>query len=236
MNKLLFIKYYLLIILVIILTGNDVFSQSISPKLSPTIVKDQNDSIQDLKEKVANKVAEIRKKNNKATVGRVESISDNSFKIRTSNQSEFEVKLQESGLTKFFTISGNQHKEIDKENINEGDYIIVTGVVIDKTITANSVFVDQQYLTGSGKISELDSDKYLVKVLSSDKTAYSLSIETYTKQRMINIKTLDVEKIGFSKIKEGDSIHFVVKLNGSEKNNEYSAEKILIIPQEYFMK
>ena len=37
-------------------------------------------------------------------------------------------------------------------------------------------------------------------------------------------------------IKEGDTIHFVVKKTGTEKNNTYTAVKILIIPQEYFMK
>jgi len=70
----------------------------------------------------------------------------------------------------------------------------------------------------------------------ADKTVYTLSIETSTKQQIVNIKTLETERIGFSKIKEGDSIHFVVKVNGDEKNNEYSTEKILIVPQEYFMK
>ena len=45
-----------------------------------------------------------------------------------------------------------------------------------------------------------------------------------------------MERIGFSKIKEGDSVHFVFKISGDEKNNEYSADKILVIPQEYFIK
>ncbi|EKE14431.1 MAG: hypothetical protein ACD_12C00509G0001 [uncultured bacterium] len=53
---------------------------------------------------------------------------------------------------------------------------------------------------------------------------------------MINIKTLLKETIGFSKLKEGDTVHFVVKKTGTEKNNEYSAYKILVIPQEYFIK
>lgn len=53
---------------------------------------------------------------------------------------------------------------------------------------------------------------------------------------MVNIKTLDLERVGFSKVKEGDTVHFVVKKTGEEKNNSYSAIKILIIPQEYFIK
>jgi hypothetical protein len=46
-----------------------------------------------------------------------------------------------------------------------------------------------------------------------------------------------MEKSGFSKIKEGDTVHFVVKKTGEEKElNRYSAQKILVIPQEFFIK
>lgn len=241
MKKILLINYCLLTIilffLALILWKSEVFGQTATatPNLSPTAI-DQSDAIQDLKEKVANKVAEIRKKNNKAVAGRVISVSDNSLKVKTPDQNEFDVNLQESGLTKYYQISGSQQKEIEKENIEKEDYIIVTGVINDKIITANSVFIDQQYFSGSGKISEVDSDNYIIRVITADKTVFSLSIETYTKQRIINIKTLELERIGFSKIKEGDSIHFVVKVSGGEKNNEFSAEKALIVPQEYFMK
>ncbi|MDO9027431.1 MAG: hypothetical protein Q7U68_01010, partial [Candidatus Roizmanbacteria bacterium] len=64
-----------------------------------------------------------------------------------------------------------------------------------------------------------------------------------TKQFIVNIKTLEIERVGFSKIKEGDTVHFVVKKTGNPLrqladggNNNYSAIKILIIPQEYFIK
>lgn len=248
MKRMLFKKYlvssisYLVFLLLILNTlystlNTVVFAQTATatPNLNPTTV-DQKDAIQDLKEKVANKVAEIRKKNNKAVAGRVTSVSDNSLKVKTLDQNEFDVKLQTSGLTKYYQISGNQQKEIDKDNVEKDDYIIITGVIADKSVTANSVFIDQQYFSGNGKISEVDSDNFTIKVIASDKTVYSLNIETSTKQQIVNIKTLELERIGFSKIKEGDSIHFVVKVSGGEKNNVFSAEKILIIPQEYFMK
>ncbi|MCX6730950.1 MAG: hypothetical protein NTZ55_03815 [Candidatus Roizmanbacteria bacterium] len=53
---------------------------------------------------------------------------------------------------------------------------------------------------------------------------------------MLNAKTKEIESSGFSKIKEGDSVHFVVsKTNpgtGKEKNR-YDAVRILMIPQEF---
>lgn len=230
--------YYYIVILLIGVFSNSVIGQTttLTATSSPKLTSTEENAIQDLKEKVANKVAEIRKKNNKAIAGRVTDRSESTVKIKNSEQNDFNIKFQDSGLTKYYQITGAQQKEISSEDIKKDDYVIATGVINDKTITANSVFTDQQFLAGGGKISEVKADDYTIKVMAADKTVYTLSIETSTKQQMVNIKTLEMERIGFSKIKEGDSIHFVVKVNGKEKNNEYSAEKILIVPQEYFLK
>src|SRR3989338_3375927 len=179
---------------------------------SPTTVVDRD--IQQLKDKIGNKVLEIRKKNN--------------------NGEENQIKFDDT-LTKYFKITGAQKKEIKVDDIKKNDYAIVSGVVTDNIITANVVLIDEKFLVDSGKITEINKDNYNIKVLTSDKNTYSLDFETNTKQYMINIKTLLKETVGFSKLKEGDTVHFVVKKTGDEKNNNYSALKIMIIPQEYFI-
>lgn len=229
-------KYKILLFAVlIVLNTSNVFSQTISPTKIPTPTTKESGIIQDLKDKVANKVEEIRKKNNRAIAGVVIEVAGDSFKIKTPTDEDFEIILDEA-LTKYYQISGAQQKEIDKDIVEEDDYLIATGVIADKTITANSVFIDQRYITGSGKITEVDKDNFTIQIVSSDKSIFILNIETSTKQQIVNIKTLELEKVGFSKLIVGDSIHFVVKNTGSETNNEYSAEKILIVPQEYFIK
>ena len=204
----------------------------ISASSSPTVVVDKD--IQQLKDKIANKVSEIRKKNNKAISGFVLSNDGNKMRIN-NNGEENQVKFDDT-LTKYFKITGAQKKEIKADDIAKNDYAIVSGVVADNIITANVVLIDENFLVDSGKITEINKDNYNVKVLTSDKNTYSLDFETNTKQFMVNIKTLDLERVGFSKVKEGDTVHFVVKKTGEEKNNNYSAIKILIIPQEYFIK
>ncbi len=206
---------------------------SISVSVSPTVASVDKD-IQNLKEKIANKVSEIRKQNNKAVSGFVVSNDGNTMKIN-NNGEENQVKFDNT-LTKYFKILGTQKKEIKADDIKKNDYAIVSGVVADNIINANVVLIDENFLVDSGKIIEINKDSYNIKVLTSDKNTYSLDIETYTKQFIVNIKTLDLERVGFSKIKEGDTVHFVVKKTGEEKNNNYSAIKILIIPQEYFIK
>src|SRR3989344_1389186 len=199
---------------------------------SPTVVVDKD--IQQLKDKIANKVSEIRKKNNKAVSGFVLNIDENTMKL--SNNGEVNQVKFDDTLTKVFRVLGTTKKEIKTNDIAKNDYAIVSGVVANNVITANVVLIDENFLVDSGKITEVSKETYNIKVLVSDKNTYSLDIETSTKQYMVNIKTLLIETIGFSKLKEGDTVHFVVKKTGEEKNNNYSAIKILIIPQEYFIK
>jgi hypothetical protein len=217
-----------------LLTSSIVIAQtpSIDASSSPTVVVDKD--IQQLKDKIANKVSEIRKQNNKAISGFVLSIDGNTMKL--SNEGEVNQVKFDDTLTKVFKVLGTTKKEIKSEDISNNDYAIASGVVSDNIITANVVLIDENFLVDSGKISEINKDSYNIKVLTSDKKTYSLDIETTTKQYMINIKTLLLETIGFSKLKEGDTVHFVVKKTGTEKDNNYSATKILIVPQEYFIK
>jgi hypothetical protein len=182
------------------------------------------------------KIANVIKKTNKALSGFVISNNGSIIKIKDVNNVAYEIKL-DNELTKYFKISGASKKEIKADDISKDDYIIVTGVLTDKSVAANSIFIDESYLVGSGKITEVDKDNYSIKIINSAKETFALDIENSTKQTMLNTKSLAIEQMGFSKIKEGDYVHFVVKRGvNANKDNKYSAEKILIIPQEYFIK
>lgn len=211
---------------------------TLSPSLkvvSPTISSEEKE-IHALKEKIATKVAQLRKQNNKAISGKIQEIKDNTFKIITQQDEEFEIKI-DSALTKFFDITTGVKKEIKLAAVEKGDYIVVTGMINGKIVDANFIYLDQPYLLGWGKVAEINKASYYLLVTTPEKENYTLDIETYTKEQILNIKTLEVEKAGFSKIKEGDTIHFVVKGDFKEAEpNRYSAQKILIIPQEYFLK
>lgn len=228
---LLIIGYFLLIGLKYVVLAQ---TKDSTDSAKPTESSEQK-AIDNFKEKVASKVQELMKKNNKAFSGKVISISENLIKIKNLENKEFEVKI-DSTLTKFYKITGSSQKEIKFSDIDKNDYLIISGVINDKTIDANAVFLDQSFLVDSGKVIEIDKENYNLKIIASDKTIYNLSIETFTKQQILNIKTLELEKTGFSKIIVGDRIHFVVPIKGDEKDNSYQAKKILIIPQEYFIK
>ncbi len=204
-----------------------------TPQSSPTTIEDSE--VKELKEKIATKVAELRQKNNKAISGTVTSITDNTLKIKTQDDNDYDVKIDDA-LTKYYQIAANQKSEVEFSDIGKNDYIIVTGVIDDKKIEANAIYLDVLYLVKSGKVTEVNKDSYSLSVITTEKDNYTLDIETYTRQQLLNIKTLALEAVGFSKIKEGDTIQFVVKKTATDKENRFSAQKILLIPQEYFIK
>ncbi len=215
-----------------------VFAQTVpgsssSATISPT-ESVQEKEIQNLTDKLATKVAELRKQNNTGMSGFVTKIQPNVISIKNNDEENYQVKLDDA-LTKYYQVTGTQIKDITVDDIKVGKFIIVSGVQSDNTISANSVYIDEMFLVKSGQITEVNTADYSLGVTSTEKDTYTLEIQTDTKQEIVDPKTLQVTPIGFSKIKAGDTIHFVVKKTGNEKDNTYSAVKILIIPQEYFM-
>jgi len=187
-----------------------------------------------LKEKIASKVAQLRQENNQAVSGKIINLSENQIEIKDNNDKKILIKLDPT-LTKYYRIKNNQKKEINFSDLEKNNYVVVSGITTDKGINANLIFVDEKYLVEFGRVIEINKDSYWLKINTITNENIILDIETYTKQLMLNIKDLQLEKTGFSKIKEGDMINFVAKDEKNE-NNHFSAQKIIVIPQEYFLK
>lgn len=217
-------------------TAQDVELTPTTPPASPSAATKEDQDIKDLKERLANKVAEIRKKDQKAFSG-FAMVKDGTITFKNDENTTIIVKIDDS-LTKLYQVVGAGKKEIKVSDIKQGAFIIVTGPLVDKTVTANFVYVDEAFIVQQGKITEVNKTDFYIKVMTADKIEYTLDIESGTKQNMLNIKTLEIETTGFSKIKEGDTIHFSAKKDESQQNSEtrFSAQKILVIPQEYFLK
>ncbi len=195
--------------------------------------------IKNLKEKLEI-YTESQKKDERAISG-IAKVKDEIIIVKDEEEDkEYTIKIEDA-LTHFYQIIGSTKKEIKKGDIKSGDFLIVSGPVVDKTIQANAVYIDEAYIVASGKVFEVNKSDYYIKIITQDKEEIILDIESFTKQNILNIKTLEIEKIGFSKFKEGDTVHFTASKDDSSAGensmpNRYAAEKILISPQEYFMK
>ncbi len=191
-----------------------------------------------LMEKLATTVQETRKKDQKAYVGLISKKEDSTIMVSTvtgTDEKKYSIKIDDT-LTAIFRIVGSTKKDLKKSDLNVGDYVIVTGQMINDTLEANEIYVDEQYLVKTAKITEISKSDYYLKVITYDKDEYTLDIQNATRQLMLNVKTKEIEVSGFSKIKEGDTVHFVVNKTkpglGKEKNR-YDAIRILVVPQEF---
>ena len=207
------------------------YSQSPSEAISETL----DEEVQVLKDKVAEKVEELKEQNKKAVSGIVQEVKEGIITILNAENTKIEVEIDET-LTAFYDIVGTKVKASSSEDIAKGNYIFVTGPEIGETVTANEVYKDTQYIVMSGKITEVNTDDFTVKIVTIEKSNYDLDIEKSTKLNLLDIKTFETDSIGFSKLKEGDSVHTVVK--GDPENPDaarFTAIKLLIIPNEYFL-
>jgi hypothetical protein len=232
MNKKIFLPFFVLIVFFLFLFNLLIFASDKTG--SDSAKKETQKEVEILKEKIASKVAELRRQNFQAFSGKIVEIKKGEIEIKDYNEEKKKV-FTDDLLTKYYLIKDNQKKEINFSDLKKDDYIIVSGVPTDKGISANMIFVDEKYLVDFGKIVEKDKNEYWLKVITLTNETISLDIEAFTKQWLLNIKSLELERTGFSKIKEGDMIHFVAKDKKNE-NNRLSAQKIVVIPQEYFLK
>lgn len=221
------LKYILIYIFAFIfISSGIVIGQSTNSEL---------EEIQNFKEKLASKVAELQKKEDKALSGFLILKKDKSLTIETTDNEQFSVELDDL-LTKYFQVNVSVLKEITLDDFEVDNFIIITGPISGKVITANNVYKDENYTSASGIVSDTGQGDFALKVVTLENETLTIDIETATKRKILNIKTLKLEDVGFSKIKTGDVIHFFYKKISNKDEKKYSATKILVIPQEYFSK
>lgn len=191
-------------------------------------------AVEELKEKVESKVTELKNNNLKTKSGFITAIKANKVTVETE-AGPFDTEI-DSDVTTVYRISGTSRSEIKAEDLKKGDYVLVSGPEIGNEVTANTIYVDEHYISKSGKIIEVNADDFYIKILTAEKDNYIIDIERATTSQILDIKTLKLDTAGFSKLKEGDNIHFTAKRGMDKKQTRFSALKTIIIPQEYFIK
>lgn len=191
--------------------------------------------VQLLKDKIATKVAELRRENKTVVSGLVTGSDNTTITIQSDDDKNHKITYDES-VTKLISVLKKTPQEIKIDNIKKDDYIIVSGLQIEDTMTATSIYIDQKYLVLTGKVSDVKKADFQITVVTTDKDTYTLDIESATKQFILNPKTNELVKSGFSKINVGDTVHFVVSKPQDKNTLNATAIRLLLIPQEYFVK
>lgn len=176
-----------------------------------------------LKQKLEEKVLELRDNPKRVVNGTINSINNKIITIE--NSTGIEKLTVEPEITNFYRVNGSELEAIGYEDLEKSDQI--TAFVSDIGGDEISYTLYQEPITtiAAGKVSNIDDKNYSVTIIDFDKSTFGADIETNTLQNVYNQKTKKVEKGGFSKLAIGQRIMAI--LNGSKGN--YTIKEYLIL-------
>ncbi|KKU80924.1 MAG: hypothetical protein UY08_C0006G0020 [Candidatus Gottesmanbacteria bacterium GW2011_GWA1_47_8] len=209
-----------IITLSLMLTGI-AYAQTPTPTPSPV---NQN-KIDDLKERIATKVAELRQTQKQAISGSVKSISISTLSIETQTK---EVKIELKDDIAVAQLIGRKRTDLKIDDIDKGDFVVVFGDydsgldILDAKLIYIQATPPERI---SGTVTDVDDKAFTFTVLA---TGNRRVIVDFEKTTLINTwsKEAGIAKAGFSKISVGDSIQVLGK-PVPKKENRLSAMRIL---------
>ncbi|MBI4100388.1 hypothetical protein HY439_01475 [Candidatus Microgenomates bacterium] len=185
------------------------------------------EKVQDLKERVATKVAQIRQlQSPKAIVGEIRSNKSGNLTLATKAGDRTVFVFDE---TKIYQIEAGRKKTLSVSNLKEGQRASIVGIGdAQGEFLAKTVFVKTPPPNIVGTVEKKDEQKNTLTVKNGKETVtYLIEIENKTKTARWAQGTGAV-KSGFSDIKVGDIVH----VNGpllDDAANHVSANRIFIL-------
>lgn len=203
------------------------FGQIITPQNKiPT--SDQNDKvstqIDDLKNRVASRVAELKLVEKRGIIGVVQSATDSQITINDLNDKTRLIDIDE--LTKFSSSDNNSYGISD---IKKGTKISVLGLYNKESERILARFINEITIPVSlqGVITKKDSAGFTLSLAVEDGTTYLVDVERVTKSFAYNNGGLD--SFGFTKIETMKNAVVIGYLDPKEKNR-ITASKIVVFP------
>lgn len=203
-----------------------------SPTAQPTskvVTSSGNTSqLNELKQRLATKVAELRTVVKRAMYGTVKSVSVASATVETSTK---EIKIELEDTVKVAQMISGKRTTLTTDDISVGDPMTVFGTY-DETLDllkAQYIFIESATVTKhiSGTVTEVDTKNFSVTVNTPEGRTVVIDIEKITKSSAWN-KTDGIAKSGFSKIAVGDTVHVAGAIE-PKKEDHISAIRILDI-------
>lgn len=187
----------------------------------PTAAKDKIDQIKD---KVTNKVEKLNLVGKRGLVGIVESVSDTQIKINDLNDKIRIIEVDE--LTKY---SSDENNSFDLSGIEKGVSISAIGLYNKESEKLLARFVKEVSLPVllNGVITNVDSDNYTITLSTEDEKNYTVDIENITKT--FSFSDEDLTKAGFSDLETLQNA-VVTGFPDSTGENRITATRIIVFP------
>lgn len=190
---------------------------------TPTPTKPQQ--IEELKERLATKVAQMRQSEKRAIFGTIKSTSISSLVLETTTK---DIKIELDDAIKVAQIIKGKRTELTIDDVDTGDVVTVFGDY-DPTVDllkAKIIFIQGTLpLRVIGNITAVDKNNYTLTLVNPNNQAFIIDIETDTK---ILAWTADkgLARSGFSKTGAGDTVQ-VLALPEPKQTTRVSARRIL---------
>jgi hypothetical protein len=184
------------------------------------------DQINNLKEKVASKVAELRLVEKRGIIGIVTEVSGN--KITLSDTADQTRLIDVDELTNFSSPSAKGTFGIS--DISKGTKLSIVGLYNKQSKRILARFVESYIVPSfvTGIVVDVDSANFTMTVLSENKNETIVDIENVTRTSTYTEED-DITRAGFSKIAQGDRVHVIGYPDRREKNR-ITGTRILIFP------
>ncbi len=182
--------------------------------------------IEDLKDRLATKVAQLRQKQKKAIAGNVKTISIASVTIETPTK---DIKVDLTDELKVIQYLKGKRTILKTDALAKNDPVVVFGeydltldVMSPKVILIQS---PANLLNKTGTIIDIDRTNFTLTLITPENQEIIIDIEKSTRTDNAGTGGL-IEKSGFSKLNIGDTIHLLTTLN-AKLANRFSARRIL---------
>lgn len=216
-------KFIMISITVTFMTSACVLAANETTTPVPTDIKLKQ--IDELKERLATKVAELQQLQRKAVFGVVKAVSVSNFTLETQTK---DIKIELPDEIKIYQIISGKRTQLTIDDLAKEDVVTVFGNY-DSTLDllkAKVIFIQGKIPTRiSGVVKEVNKTDFTVSLSTVEGTSYLVDIEAFTKSFVWD-KEKGLTKIGFSKINIGDIIH-VLGTPVPKKDNRISANRIL---------
>lgn len=203
-----------------------------NPSLTPTPTQEANkptsaDVINDLKDRIASRVAQLKLVERRGVIGIVTDVSDTQMTISDLQNNTRLVDVDE--LTKFSSPSAKGSFGIS--DITKGSKIGILGLYNKQSRRILARFVDVLSLPKSvnGVIISKDEENFALSIASENGRKTMVDIEKITKTSSYT-KEGGLIKFGFSKIKGNEHV-IIVGFQDIKDKNKIIASRILVFPE-----
>lgn len=187
-----------------------------------------NEQLEELKDRLATKVAELRDIVRRAVSGTVKTVSISSATVETKTK---DIKIELGDDIVVSQMINGKRTELAIDDLAKDDRVTVFGSY-DATLDllkAKAIFIESSRVLEriTGTVADVNREEFTIVVQTPEGTAITVDIEKATKT-VVWTKADGVAKGGFSKILTGDTVHVVGTLVPKQENR-ISALRILDI-------